>query len=123
MEAESNADLPPGTVKIEYHPHSGKTPRILTPEEFKTFSTSDGDSPTMPLNKEPWRPFRSREDFELAEIAHSAQLDTLVKLIKRCEKNPGALTFEGAQDVERSWEDASRLLTPVSSFRAISLCP
>ena len=82
----------------------------------------------MPLDKEPWRPFRSREDFELAEIAHSTslnkvQLDTLVKLIKRCEKNPGLLTFEGAQDVEQSWEDASRLLTPVSSFRAISLCP
>ena len=128
LEAELNVDLPPGTIKIEYHPHSGKTPRILTPEEFKTFLMSDGDSPTMPLNKEPWHPFCSREDFELAEIAHSAslssaQLDTLVKLIKRCEKNPGALTFKGAQDVEQSWEDASRLLMPVSSFRAISLCP
>ena len=82
----------------------------------------------MPLDKEPWHPFRSREDFEFVEIAHSAslskeQVDNLVKLIKRCEKNPGALTFEGVQDVVRSWEDTSRLLTPVSSLRAISLCP
>ena len=82
----------------------------------------------MPLDKEPWRPFRSREDFEFAEIAHSAslskkQVDNLVKLIKRCEKNPGALMFEGVQDVVRSWEDASRLLTPVSSLCAISLRP
>ena len=62
------------------------------------------------------------------EIAHNAslskeQVDTLVKLIKRCEKNLGALTFEGSQDVEQSWEDASRLLTPVSLLRAISLRP
>ena len=107
FEAESNADLLPGTIKIEYHPHSKKAPRILTPEEFKMLSTSDNDPLKMPLDKEPWRPFRSREDFEFAEIAHSAslsreQVDALVKLIKRCEKNPGALTFEGVQDVVRS---------------------
>lgn len=74
----------------------------------------------VPLD-EPWRPFRSREDFEFAELVHTAalnknQIDTLVKLVKQCERNPGSFTFEGASDVEQSWEDASKLLTPVRPF-------
>jgi hypothetical protein len=74
-----------------------------------------------PLDKSPWLPFRSKEEFEFAELAHVAalikdQVDDLVKLIKRCERNPGSFMFEGVQDLERSWEDASKLLTPVHFF-------
>ena len=77
----------------------------------------------MPLDQTPWSPFHSREDFEFAELVHTAalkrdQVDRLAKLIKRCERKPGSFMFEGIQDVERSWEDASRLLTPVRPFLA-----
>ena len=121
MRVGSDTDsLPNGYVRIEYHPKSKRGSRILSPEEFKAFS-SNNEEPTVPLDGQPWRPFRSREDFKFAELAHAAalskgQIDTLVKLIKRCERNPGSLTFEGVKDVEQSWEDASKLLTPVSSF-------
>ena len=52
-------------------------------------------------------PPRSQEDLEFAEFARAAtlseeQADTLIKLIKRCERNPGAFTFERARDVEQS---------------------
>jgi len=82
---------------------------------------SDNKDPTAPLEGQPWRPFRSQEDFEFAELTHAAalnkhQIDTLIKLIKRCERNPGSFTFEGAKDVEQSWEDASKLLTPVGAL-------
>ena len=77
-----------------------------------------------PSDEHPWRPFRSKEDFEFAELVQTAaltkdQVDRLVKLIKKCERSPGSLTFEGAQDIERSWEDASRLLTPVRALRTV----
>ena len=73
------------------------------------------------LDEFPWSPFHSKEDFELAELAHTValnkkQTDALIKLIKRCERNPGVLTFEGVQDLERSWDDADKLLTPVCTF-------
>lgn len=116
-----DTELPPsGYYQIEYHPNSGRKPRILSPEEFKTLSTNDNKLTAL-SDETPWRPFCSQEDFEFAELVHTAalsrnQIDTLIKFIKRCERNPGSFTFERAQDVERSWEDASKLLTPVSAF-------
>ena len=116
------ATPPPGGdyIRIEYHPNSGRESRVLSPEEFKILS-SDNTESMPPISEEPWRPFRSQEDFEFAELVHAAalnqkQIDKLVKFIKRCERNPGSFTFEGAQDVEQSWEDASKLLTPVSAL-------
>ena len=44
------------------------------------------------------------------------QTDALIKLIKRCERNPGVLTFEGVQDLEHSWDNADKLLTPVRTL-------
>ena len=95
-------------------------PRVLSSEEFRTLSGNDNE-PTVLPDEKPWRPFRSQEDFEFTELVHTAalnrgQIDMLVKLIRQCEKNPGSFTFEGAQDVEKSWEDASKLLTLVSAF-------
>ena len=116
-----DTELPPsGYYQIEYHPNSGRKPRILSPEEFKTLSTNDNKLTAL-SDETPWRPFCSQEDFEFAELVHTAalsrnQIDTLIKFIKRCKRNPGSFTFERAQDVERSWEDASKLLTPVSAF-------
>jgi hypothetical protein len=129
LQEEPNVDSPPAGdyIRVEYHPNSKKAPITLSPEEFKSSSRGNTDKPVAPLDQHPWRPFRTREDFELAELVHAAalnkdQVDTLVKLIKRCERNPGSLTFEGVQDVERSWEDTSKLLTPVRTFQcAISL--
>ena len=70
------------------------------------------------------RPFHSKEDFEFMELVQTIaltkdQVDHLVKLIKKCKRSPGSLTFEGAQDVEHSWEDTSRLLTPVRALHTM----
>jgi len=91
-------------------------------EEFKEGLNEAGSM--EPPDKEPWLPFRSREDFELAEIVHDAamnqsQIDALIKFIHHCEENPGNLTFKGFQDLRKSWENSSALLTEVSIF---SIC-
>ena len=72
-----------------------------------------------PPDEEPWLPFRSREDFEFAEIVHDAamnqpQIDTLIKFVHRCQEDPGKFTLRSSQDLRKSWEDASALLTGVS---------
>lgn len=129
FQGESSVDPPLHSdhIRVEYHPHSGRTPDILDPEEFKWLSSGD-NQPTTPLDDTPWLPFRSREDFEFAELAHTAalnkgQIDRLVKFIKKCEMNPGSFTFEGFQDVESSWKDADKLLTPVRALRTVHLFP
>ena len=56
-----------GDIVIEYHPHSERDTRILSPEEFKA-SLSDNSEPAKPPDDEPRQPFHSREDFEFAEL-------------------------------------------------------
>jgi hypothetical protein len=107
-----------GDIVVEYHPHSGRDKRILTSEEFKA-SLSKNLECTEPPDDEPWRPFRSREDFEFAELARDAalnhpQIDGMIKLIQRCQDGPGPFTFHSHNDLKRSLEDASKLLTPVT---------
>ena len=126
LESKADPSLDNGEVRIEFHPNSRRSPIVLSPDKFKRWSSGDGD-PAPPCVEEPWLPFRSREDFEFAQLVHNAalnkkQVDCLVKLIKRCERNPGTFTFEGVQDVDNSWEDASKLLTPVRVLLATSVC-
>lgn len=111
--------MPPrvGDLKIEYHPHSKKGTRVLSSEEFKASLTDDSD-PMEPPDEEPWLPFRSREDFEFAEIVNDAALNQgqtkrLIALIQRCQKAPGSFTLRGLDDLKNSLESASKLLTPV----------
>jgi hypothetical protein len=88
-------------------------------EEFRRFLNAT-ESAAPPIDQ-PWLPFRSREDFEFAEIAHRAamnqpQIESLIKLIRRCEQNPGQFTLENFRDLKVSWEKSSELLTNVSAF-------
>lgn len=107
-----------GDIVIQYHPNSKKGTHILTPEEFKA-SLKDDSEPIPPPDDEPWRPFRSREDFEFAELAKDAalnrrQIERMMKLIQRCQDGPAPLTFENYNDFKDSLENASKLLTKVT---------
>ena len=107
-----------GDIIIEYHPHSKRDTRIVSTEEFKASLIDDSD-PTSPPDDEPWRPFRSREDFEFAELVHDAslnrsQIEKFIKLIRRCQDAPGSLTFKNHNDLKVSLETASKMLTPVN---------
>lgn len=115
---ESGVDLNAGDILIEYHPHSKKGTCILNPEEFKE-SLNNFSEATEPLDAEPWRPFRSREDFEFADLVHDAtlnqtQIKRFIKLIKRCQDVPGSFTLQSYSDLKDSLDNASKLLTPVT---------
>lgn len=110
---------------IEYHPHSKRATRIISTEEFKA-SLIDNSVPTSPPDDNPWRPFRSREDFEFAELVHDAslnrpQIERFIKLIQCCQDAPGAFTFRKYSDLKDSLESASRILTPVTIYLAPTL--
>lgn len=112
--------MKPGDIKIEYHPKSGMAPRVVSSEEYKA-SLVDESDPTSPPDDEPWLPFKSREDFEFAELAHDAalnrpQIERMIKLFQRCQKMPGPLTFKKYNDLKESLEKASSILTPVTIY-------
>lgn len=121
---ESSLRIPKaGEIVIEYHPHSKRGTRVVSAEEFKQ-SLKNNSEPTGPPDNEPWRPFRSREDFKFADFVHDAalnrpQIERLIDLIQRCQNTPGSLTFNKYNDLKESLESASRILTPVT----ISLAP
>lgn len=107
-----------GDIVIEYHPHSKRGTRIISAEEYKA-SLSYISEPTEPVDDKPWHPFKSREDFEFAELVHDAalnrpQIERFIKLIRRCQDTPGSLTFQKYSDLKDSLESASELLTPVT---------
>jgi len=113
-----------GDITIEYHPRSGRNTRVLSSEEFKE-GLSDRSEPTEPPDTEPWRPFRSREDYEFAELAHDAALnrthtERLIKLLQRCQDSPGSFTLRNYNDLKDSLESASKLLTPVSTSSLVA---
>ena len=117
----SNA-LQPGDIQITYHPHSKKDVKIMKPEEFK--QGMNQASSMGPPDEEPWLPFHSRQDFEFAEIVHGAamnqsQIKALIKLIHHCQENPGSFTLKDYDEVKKSWERASNLLTGVSIISII----
>jgi len=110
-----------GDIVIEYHPHSERPDRIVSSEEFKGMFNDQPD-PTARPDDEPWRPFSTREDFDFAELVHDAklnqkQIERLIELFNRCQKQPGSFTIRKYSDLKRSLENASRLLTNVTTHR------
>lgn len=106
-------------IKIEYHPSSGRSASISSFEDY------DRERQPRPISPEqhPWKPFRSRLDFEIAEVALEAalnrsQLDKLVKLFHRAAKRDETdlFTIQTAGEMKRMWELASTLRTPVRNI-------
>ena len=78
---------------------------------------------------EPWLPFKTRIDFEFAEIAHEAFLtenvtERLIKLIHSVASadNKNEFTIKNQKDLTETWDKASNLLTPViiSNFSLVT---
>ncbi len=78
---------------------------------------------------EPWLPFKTRTDFEFAEMAHEAFLteDVTERLIKLMHSvastdnntladNKNKFTIKNYKDLTETWNKASNLLTPVIIF-------
>ncbi|KAG5637126.1 hypothetical protein DXG03_004549 [Asterophora parasitica] len=113
-------------VKTEYHPHSGRAPK------FETFKEYDANNQTydnsVPQEGTPWAPFRSRLDFEVAELALDAalstkQLEVLVKLMRRAaEDNPqDPFTLKSSGEVKKLWDLASEHRTGVRNMSPLDL--
>ncbi|KAG1741774.1 uncharacterized protein EDB91DRAFT_1237047 [Suillus paluster] len=73
-------------------------------------------SSEAPPSAEPWRPFQSRLEFEVAELAlevglNNQKTDRLIKLCHRCIVGKEKFTFKNHKDIHIKWEAASVRIT------------
>jgi hypothetical protein len=102
-------------IKTEYHPHSQRPPETVHFEDYNARKHARYE-----LNdEEPWRPFRSRIDFEFAEITLKAALDkdltdSLIRLVHRSINETGSFTLKNHADMQDMWNKSAAKLTAVS---------
>ncbi|TFK46324.1 hypothetical protein OE88DRAFT_1715060 [Heliocybe sulcata] len=100
-------------IKVEYPPQSH---RSTTVHAFGDFRKAHPPATSVPIDKEPWRPFRSRLDFDFAEFTSDAKLsrsniDRLIKIIHCAIDKKDAFTFSNCEDVLKCWDTASYKVT------------
>ncbi|KAG1867513.1 hypothetical protein C8R48DRAFT_747364 [Suillus tomentosus] len=88
-------------IKVDYHPHN----QILsTIHYFADFSCTCPMEVSIPRNHAPWEPFRTRLDFEVAEIALEAALTA--------EQTNHLLSLVHRSTLRELWSTASQRFTP-----------
>jgi hypothetical protein len=108
-----------GDIKTDYHPGSGQPTMTESFNEYRHRCWQNSQKCSHLHNDEPWLPFRTRADFEFAELALDAalnkeQTDTLIKLFHRCINGQSSFTLENHAELSTIWEQAADKLTPVS---------
>ena len=92
-----------GEIWVEYHPASGKAPEIFRPEDHQPPPVA---LPSHPFDKNmpPWHPFRTRLDFEQAELflrtnASNPYIDSQLKLIHAGSPSDHGITLKSAKEL------------------------
>ncbi|KAG1734053.1 uncharacterized protein EDB91DRAFT_1238464 [Suillus paluster] len=107
-------------IKVEYHPSSGRPTQVY---HFEDYGRGTGAPTAVPkADPEPWKPFHTRIDFEVAELAHEAalsyeQLDWLIELVN-CSRFE-LFTLRNHKDVRDMWEAASFKMTPFTKEEVV----
>ncbi|TFK39111.1 hypothetical protein BDQ12DRAFT_698231 [Crucibulum laeve] len=94
-------------IKTEYHPNSG---RPTTVKAFSEFGKQQEAKPKLPCDPEPWRPFKSRSDFEFSELVLDAalnkkQTNRLIQLINRCMKGDDDFTIRNHEEMKQIFKN------------------
>ncbi|KAG1836159.1 hypothetical protein F4604DRAFT_2008209 [Suillus subluteus] len=100
-------------IKIEYHPSSCIEAKVYS---FNNFERRAADFLVPPPDGQPWSPFKSRLEFEIAEIMlevgfNNQQTDRLIELCHCCAVGKEKLTFKNHKDIHNVWEAASHRIT------------
>ena len=105
-------------IKVEYHPRSGRPTQLFQFNEYMN-QLPESNSADIPPDPEPWKPFRSWLDFELAELIldthmNKNQTNALITLIHQCISEPQSFTLKNESDLSKIWQNAATRATAVS---------
>ncbi|KAJ6451940.1 hypothetical protein C8R45DRAFT_848162 [Mycena sanguinolenta] len=106
-------------IKRVFHPHSERPEVIMSFEEYRAAQVP----PKRRLlnDEEPWSPFLTRLDFELAEFVQDTMLNEkqtnrLISLIRDCSANIEGFTLRSHSDLEKQWTHVSKKCTEFQRF-------
>ncbi|EEB97733.1 hypothetical protein MPER_02885 [Moniliophthora perniciosa FA553] len=103
----------PGTelddIKTEYHPSSKRATEQV---HFTDFGFKNAEKIILPINHEPWKPFPTRFDFEVAELAldcamNKEQTNRLIGLMERASTGHEKLSFRSHSQLQEIWDTAA----------------
>ncbi|KAJ7215097.1 hypothetical protein B0H12DRAFT_1205697 [Mycena haematopus] len=93
-------------IKRIFHPHSQ---RPVLFQSFVEYTTSNAPDREELIDSTPWKPFRTRLDFEIAEFCELAMLnkemtETLLSLLRRCGETPEQYTITNYSELNKLWD-------------------
>ncbi|KAJ8074178.1 hypothetical protein PM082_012470 [Marasmius tenuissimus] len=99
-----------------YHPSSGR-PTIT--QRFEEYGMTSQEGSPIPPGAEPWRPFRTRIDFEVAELAlcsamNAEQTTTLIRLLQCVARGFDRFTLDSHAEMQATWDLAAERSTKFS---------
>jgi len=127
---EQNTPLPNGPslndIKIVYHPHSDQVTEHIWVDDYHSRvsgsipSTNPSHPESEPQLLEPWHPFHSHLDFEVAEFTlnmhlNKAETEALLSLIQCCIKDPEQHTLKDHKEIAEYWDLAQIKIKTVST--------
>ncbi|KAI5982871.1 hypothetical protein EDD15DRAFT_2179824, partial [Pisolithus albus] len=101
-------------ILVEHHPSTTRPSEKIPFVEFAQGHRPRAYKPN--LSTDPWYPFRSRLDFEFAELALEAalskeQINCFLKLIKSARCGRDSFTLNKYADLRSTWRAASHRMT------------
>ncbi|KAJ7824944.1 hypothetical protein B0H13DRAFT_1918851 [Mycena leptocephala] len=109
--AQSPVEAGEPEIKRVFHPHSKRPPQFQFFQDFvRRLKRAE------PTDSQPWRPFHSQLDFEVAEFCETNMLNkdstqTLISLIHRCNATLEDFTLASHRELDELWELASHKCT------------
>lgn len=122
IQGTDSAPVPEATIddiQTEYHPHSGRKSHIEHFDDYGRKEESTRNDFIPP--KKPWRPFRTRLDFEVADLImetamNAKQIVTLISLLQRCALSVEKFTIHSHNDLQKTWDQSSTKSVAVIGF-------
>ena len=107
-----------GDVQRTFHPYSRLPSQIQSFDDY-LLSESLTDCDKVPPEEQPWKPFRTQLDFEVAEFIEENMLnkrstEKLIQLLRRVAANINDFTIRNQADLDKQWDLASKKCTNVS---------
>ena len=103
-------------IKIEHHPSAGFDTKIFGFDEYcgHTPNTQVGTDLSTMFGDQPWQPFRTKFDFEVAELVlethmNERQIEKLISLFHQVVREPDTFTISNANDLSYAWDLASKI--------------
>jgi len=127
LDQEEPDELEVDDIKVVHHPNAGITERRFHFDDYcgaESFKTPLDTSNYYSLDdlERPWRPFRTRLDFDAAEIMldthmNSQQTERMLAVIHEAILKPESFTLSNFKDLSNIWDFARETRTDkVSTF-------